>query len=222
MIAITALIVSPSGGPSASSATSVAIVGPASGPLRPAVRLGRACQRVVIVGDSLTIGAAPHHRSELAAAGIPGIVDGLESRRVRVPTATDPALSGILTAELIRRETGEADCWVIGLGTNDISAVSSIDTASAAALVAQQVAAVSPGSRVWWINLSNNRTAESIARARAFNQALDARAATDRSFEVVDWASLVAANPGWSTDGVHVGTTGYRARAALVAAAMAP
>jgi lysophospholipase L1-like esterase len=221
VLAITAVLVSSSSGPAASSATGAAIVAPASGSLQPAVRLGRrVCQRVVIIGDSLTVGAEPHHRAQLVAAGIPGIVDGNTSRRI--PAMSTPQLSGVLTAERIRREWGDADCWVIALGNNDIASVASMSSSTAATLVAQLVAAVSPGARVWWVNVRDVRTAELIAKAATFNGVLDARAASDAAFEVVDWASLVAANPAWSTDGIHVTATGYRARAALVAAAIAP
>jgi lysophospholipase L1-like esterase len=196
------------------------VVSPATGPYETAERLGPpGCRQVVIIGDSLTIGAEPHHRAEMTAAGQEGVVDGRVSRRVGV--TSDPTLSGILTAQRLREDWNDADCWVIGLGNNDIY-VNATDVARSAAIIDQQVAAIPERARIWWINISDTRTPTSVARAAAFNQALADRASRDPGFEVVDWASLLAANPGWSTDGVHVVTTGYRARAALVADALVP
>jgi hypothetical protein len=208
------------GVPVAWSGTLPSVDTPASGSFAPALRLRFwRCERIVIVGDSLTVAADPYHRSELDGAGLLGLVDGRNGRRI--PATTDPANSGVLTAELIRQEWGEADCWVIGLGTNDVN-VNAISVTSSAALIEQQVAVLTPSARVWWINVANRATETSTARSDMFNQALAERAAGDRSFRVIDWATLFDANPAWSSDGVHVGTTGSRARASLVAAALEP
>jgi hypothetical protein len=139
----------------------------------------------------------------------------------RISPTTNADLSGVLTAQRIRVDWGEADCWVIGLGTNDYYVGGSRTVAVAAGLIEQQLGAITPGARVWWVNVYDSSTPGALVGSRTFNRALDERAAIDNRFEVVDWYTLLLANPTWSTDGVHVGTTGSIRRADLVAQALA-
>jgi hypothetical protein len=181
---------------------------------------------VAIVGDSLTAAAAGFHRTELARAEMVGVVDGRNSRRI----TGDPLTSGVPTALKIRQEFGEADCWVIGLGTNDIYA-DATSVAASTRLIEQMLDVLSPYARVWWVNVGLRPIGDPppdplpdpviVARAQWFNQALAQRAAWDGNFRVVDWAALSAANPTWWLDHVHVDRDGSRARAAQVAAAIA-
>jgi lysophospholipase L1-like esterase len=186
-----------------------------------AVRINRLCTRVWMIGDSLTVGSAPAIRSglerlELEAA----LVDGVNNRRI---PATAP-ISGVLAARSIRAEQGEANCWVIALGTNDIS--NGVTTTSRArAVVAEMLAEVTPDARVWWVNVdfrSLDGTTYFPDATRTFNAVLDERAASDLRFEVIDWYTLAEGHPEWflkpdgTADAVHVNATGYAARAALV------
>lgn len=194
--------------------------GAGGGSLAPARRLRLpGCQRVVILGDSLTVGAAPYHRLQLGNASMVGIVDGRNGRRISA-TAGE-AFSGVLAAQRIRRDWGDADCWVIALGTNDHYVGGSRSVAVATGLVEQQLGAITPGARVWWVNVRDTSSTGALVGSRTFNQALVERAAIDSRFEVVDWFTAFLANPGWSGDGIHVGTAGSIERAALVARALA-
>ena len=148
-----------------------------------------------------------------------GIVDGRNGRRISA-TAGE-ALSGVLSAQRIRRDWGDADCWVVALGTNDYYVGGSRTVAVATDLIEQQLGAITPNARVWWVNVRDTSSAEALAGSQRFNQALADRTTIDDRFEVVDWYTLFRANPGWSGDGIHVGTTGSVARAALVARALA-
>ncbi len=194
--------------------------GGGSGSLAPAQRLRPpGCQRVVILGDSLTVGTARYHDLELAKASLVGVVDARKGRRISA--SAGEALSGVLSAQRVRRDWGEADCWVIALGTNDYYVGGSRSVAVATGLIHEQLDAITPGARVWWVNVLDRSSSAALTGSRTFNRALDERAAIDGSFRVVDWYSLFLANPGWSGDGIHVGTSGSIARAALVAAALA-
>lgn len=187
--------------------------------LAPARRLRLpGCQRVVILGDSLTVGAAPFHRLQLSNASMVGIVDGRSGRRISA-TAGE-AFSGVLAAQRIRRDWGDADCWVIALGTNDHYVGGSRSVAVATGLVEQQLGAITPGARVWWVNVRDTSSTAALVGSRTFNRALAERAAIDGRFQVVDWYTAFLANPGWSSDGIHVGTAGSIERAALVARAL--
>ncbi len=189
--------------------------GASGGSLAPAERLKLpGCQRVVILGDSLTVGAATYHRLRLNDASLVGIVDGRNGRRISA-TAGE-ALSGVLTAQRIRRDWGNADCWVVALGTNDYYVGGSRSVAVATGLIDQQLDAITPGARVWWVNVRDTSSTAALDGSRTFNRALVERAAVDDRFQVIDWYALFLANPGWSRDGIHVSTTGSIARAALV------
>jgi lysophospholipase L1-like esterase len=187
-----------------------------------AVRINRLCTRVWVVGDSLTVGSAAALRSgldglELEAA----FVDGAINRRI---PATAP-VSGVLAARSIRAVNGEADCWVIALGTNDIS--NGVTTTSRArAVVAEMLAEVTPKARVWWVNVDfrsvEGAAVDYPAATQTFNAVLDERAASDPRFEVIDWYALAESHPEWflkadgTADPVHVNSAGYTARAAQV------
>ncbi len=186
-----------------------------------AVRINRLCTRVWVIGDSLTEGSASAIQTGLDRLGLDaGLVDGVRNRRI---PATAP-ISGVLAARSIRATNGEANCWVIALGTNDISN-GVATTTRARALVAEMLAEVTPQARVWWVNVDFRSLDGSTYypdATRTFNAVLDERAAADLRFEVIDWYTLAERHPEWflrsdgTADAVHVNSAGYAARAALV------
>ena len=213
-LAVTSVAVAQSDSPAIDSPA-----GAAGASLAPAERLRLpGCMRVVILGDSLTVGAAKYHRLQLENASLVGTVDGRIGRRVA--KTSDPTMSGVLSAARIRRDWGDADCWVVALGTNDYYVGWSDTVAEVTRLIEQQLGAITPDARVWWVNVRDASSTAALAGSQRFNQALVDRAAVDDRFQVVDWYSLFRANAGWSGDGIHVGTAGSIARAALVARAL--
>ncbi len=187
-----------------------------------AVRINRLCTRVWVIGDSLTVGSAAALRSGLDGLELEAhVVDGVINRRI---PATAP-ISGVLAARSIRATNGEANCWVIALGTNDISN-GVTTTARARVAVAEMLAEVTPQARVWWVNV-DFRSIEGAAvdyptATRTFNAVLNERAASDLRFQVIDWYTLAESHPEWflkpdgTADAVHVNSAGYTARAAQV------
>lgn len=189
-----------------------------------AVRINRLCTRVWMIGDSLTVGSATAIQSGFDRLALEAeVVDGVNSRRISV-NAQPVERSGVLAARSIRAANGEANCWVIALGTNDISSGVTTTTRARAA-VTEMLAEVTPDARVWWVNVDFRSLDDSTYHPDAtatFNAVLDERAAADLRFEVIDWYTLAEGHPEWflkpdgTSDPVHVNSTGYAARAAQV------
>lgn len=181
------------------------------------------CNRVVVVGDSLMDNAEPWLRAGLKEAGLTYEVDAQPSRRI--PATVRPPYSGVTAARSIRATWGEADCWLVALGSNDLI-FGAGDPAIADAMIAEMTAALTPGARVWWMNLDYHRDPDFgfdfVAATATFNSRLDARALADPGFTVIDWYSLAEANLGWFFDPVHVDRTGSIVRAQQAVAALQP
>ena len=181
------------------------------------------CRRAIVIGDSLTDNARPWLVSGLRDAGVDAYVDAQPSRRI--PAAVRAPYSGVQAARSARAAFGEAGCWVIALGSNDL-VFGGGEAAVAAALVDEMLGAVTPGAQVWWVNVNYHRDPEvafGFAAATAvFNRAVADRAGRDRSLTVLDWYALSEANPGWFFDPVHVDRAGSIARARWTVDALAP
>lgn len=172
------------------------------------------CRRVIVIGDSLMDNSRPWLVGGLDDAGFDAFVDAQPSRRI--PAAVRAPYSGVQAAAAVRATFGEADCWVIALGSNDL-VFGAGDPVVADAVIDDMLAAVTPGALVWWVNLNYHRDPEidfGFAAATAvFNARLDARADTDPELTLIDWYSLSEANLQWFFDPVHVDRTGSIARA---------
>ncbi len=179
------------------------------------------CRRVVVIGDSLMDNSRPWLVSRLADAGFDALVDAQPSRRI--PAIVRVPYSGVRAAEAVRADFGEAECWVIALGSNDLP-YGGLDAAVIGSWFDEMLDAVSPGARVWWVNLAYHRDPRwsfDFPRASSlFNTVLAERAAGDPNLEVIDWHTLAEANLHWFFDPVHVDRTGSIARAELTVAAL--
>ena len=118
---------------------------------------------------------------------------------------------------------GDADCWVIALGSNDL-VYGGGDSNTAASMIDSMLASVTPDSSVWWVNLDYHRdprmSFDFVRATSTFNATLDARADIDVNLSVIDWYSLAESHLEWFFDPVHVDTTGSRARAQQVVDAL--
>lgn len=181
------------------------------------------CRRVAVVGDSLMDNAEPWLRAELRDAGFDHVVDAQPSRRI--PARVRAPYSGVQAALEIRTTFGEADCWVVALGSNDLI-FGGDRPDEAAAMIDEMLAALTPGSPVWWVNVNYRRDPRTsfdfVGATRVFNAALDARAAASPGVTVIDWYTLSAANPDWFFDPVHVDRAASIVRAEFTVAALPP
>jgi hypothetical protein len=160
--------------------------------------------------------------SALGQAGYSFVIDAQPSRRI--PESVRAPYSGVIAARQVRSTWGEADCWVIALGSNDLVYGGGVPTV-AASLIESMLASVTPGSSIWWVNLDYHRdprlSFDFAGATSTFNTALEARAAVDANLTVIDWYSLAESHLEWFFDPVHVDTTGSRARAQQVVDAIA-
>lgn len=179
------------------------------------------CRRVVVIGDSLMDNSRPWLVDGLDDAGFDAFVDAQPSRRI--PDSVRAPYSGVKAARAVRASFGEAECWVIALGSNDLVFGAGAD-ATAAALVDQMLAAVTPGARVWWVNVNYHRDPDIAfgfpAATAVFNRAVADRAGRDPLVTLIDWYTLSEANLGWFFDPVHVDRTGSIERARQTVAAL--
>ena len=112
---------------------------------------------------------------------------------------------------------------MVALGSNDLVFGAGV-RATADAVIDEMLAAVTPGARVWWVNLNYHRDPDIAfgfpAATAVFNQALADRAASDPDVTILDWYAYSEANLGWFFDPVHVDRPGSIARARFTVAAL--
>lgn len=156
---------------------------------------------VLVVGDSLAVGARPH-----LEAALPGW---------RVTTSAE---TGRGTSEGVAEITGASSLppvVAVSLGTNDDpSAVSTFSGAVRAVLEA-----AGPSGCVVWANIV--RPPYNGVSYAGYNRALDRLTAANPNLLIVDWAAMIRSNPGWlAADGVHATPSGYAARGQAFAQAV--
>jgi hypothetical protein len=113
----------------------------------------------------------------------------------------------------------DPDAVVILLGANNVNQGGW--TAGDEAQLDRMLAAVGRARCVRWINASTTTgLADYDAAAVAFNRSLARNAARYPRVRVVDWASRIAADPGWLIPGdIHLTATGREAMARTIATA---
>ncbi len=113
---------------------------------------------------------------------------------------------------------------MVALGSNDLI-FGGGDPMIAASLIDSMLAAVTPGSSVWWVNLDYHQDPQVafnfVGATSSFNSTLDARAALAENVTVIDWYSLAESHREWFFDPVHVDSIGSQARAQQVVDALA-
>jgi lysophospholipase L1-like esterase len=163
---------------------------------------------VVIIGDSLTVGARPDLERSLASAGIYAVLDAAVSRHTAAGYA-EP-FSGVRALRRVR-DGNQPKLVVAALGTNDITPSSTRASArrDVAAIVSEAGSA-----RVCWVEL-HRRGAD--AAALAFERANGwFREAVEEAGGC--WLSWTPSPDEWAGDGVHLTGAGYARRAAQLSA----
>jgi hypothetical protein len=178
------------------------------------IRPPSGCRRVAVIGDSLSDNSRPWLVSGLSEAGFAAVVDAQPSRRI--PSSVPAPYSGVMAAREVRATFGDADCWVVALGSNDLP-YGGLDRASIGGWFDEMLGAVTPGAHVWWVNVDYHRDPrwafDFVGATSLFNAALADRASDDPYLDVIDWHALAEANVHWFFDPVHVDRTGSIARA---------
>ncbi len=157
---------------------------------------------VLDLGDSLSVGTAPYLHRRL--------------RAYRFVVLTDVGLHAYDVASIVsERRATLPHVVVVSAGTNDDPRI--VSTFSRAV---SKVLAVAGSERcVVWPTIV--RPPANGASYDGLNRVLGRLAERHRNLVLVDWAGLVQRHPKWlSSDGVHPGVMGYRARAAAIASAI--
>lgn len=153
-----------------------------------------AAASVLVVGDSLEVGSAPHLRAALGATAV-----DIDAKRGRTSSEGVAAL-----ADRIRPEH---EVVVFPLGTNDLSADALAASLSAAAQLA--------GGRCMVV--------ATIVRRRPPASELNrvvAQFAAGGEVQVADWRAAASAPEALGRDGTHATGAGYALRASLLAEAV--
>jgi hypothetical protein len=155
---------------------------------------------VLDVGDSLSVGAAPYLRARL--------------RGYRIEPVHDVGLHAYDAARIVSVTRPLPSVLVVSAGTNDDPRIVSSFVHSVGTVVRNA------GSRcVVWPTIV--RPPAVGATYAGLNDALIRSAQRNRNLVLVDWVHMVRVHPWWlAADGVHVSSAGYRARAAVIAAAI--
>jgi lysophospholipase L1-like esterase len=154
---------------------------------------------VLVIGDSLTVGAAEH-----------GLGDGHSW------DWTIRAVVGLTTEQAASAASGfgseRYDVVIVALGTNDARD----DEATYQARIDEMMAALGDASRVIWVNV-DAQTPQLSSAARGVNPAIAAGPARHPELELADWDAYVRGRDDMAGlragDGVHYNAEGYEVRA---------
>jgi lysophospholipase L1-like esterase len=156
-------------------------------------------RRLLVDGDSLSVGTAPYLPRELG--------------RWKVIQSTSVSRHAYEGAAVMRAFGRRLPRVIhISLGTNDDP--HSVDAFRSA--IREVMAVAGPRRCVVWANIV--RPAVAGASYAGYNRALAQESRPRENLRVVNWARLVRDNPHWlADDGVHVSAEGYQVRARAVA-----
>ncbi|MGB3411867.1 MAG: hypothetical protein WBA45_11790 [Microthrixaceae bacterium] len=161
-----------------------------------ATAAGAQGRHVVVVGDSILLGAQNQLAAQYARIGWTATLDMAVSRST---------LAGLDAIERHRGELG--DSLVIGLGANDAG-----DTAAFKSRVERVLNAISEVPHVYWLTIAEVRPYYPAA-----NQVLRDAASTHPNLTVIEWAQHAAATPtATGSDGLHLTSFGATEMANLV------
>jgi lysophospholipase L1-like esterase len=172
----------------------------AAGSASKSVRTWPPNANVFVVGDSLTFGE--HKLGNQTRA----------YRSFNLTAAVDAAVGRSASGgvAVLRKTTTLPETVVFALGTND-----ACGNIAAFSQQLSQAKALARNSRFVVVTVH----APACRNAAGVNSRIRAFAARHRGVVVADWASAAAQNPSWvSSDGIHLTTPGYRARALFIAA----
>jgi peptidoglycan/LPS O-acetylase OafA/YrhL len=196
---------------------------------RPPARPGNsACRAVVHIGDSTSEGLTSHEylprryeRIEARYAHVGATVQHYEISGARSIVETYEGEPNAEEAARYWKRRGYRGCWVLALGTNDAADVavgSNVDMKERINRMMQTI-----GRRpALWVNVKSLEGSGPYAESsmRAWNEALLESCRRYPNMRVFDWAGVVR-DPWFIEDGIHFTSPGYKARALLIARALA-
>lgn len=171
---------------------------------------------VVMIGDSITVGATPQLEAMFTYLAFTSIkIDAQVSRRIEVGNGRNEPLNGIAVANKLIQERTPDELWVVALGTNDIGKGMNDD--SYRTLIDKMLAVVPSQRLLVWVNCIRwDRPAD------GFNSVLAERLGARGNSVVADWFTQVQQRPNeLLADGIHPNKEGSTVFAYTVANAIA-
>ena len=178
--------------------------------------------RIVMIGDSITVGALPYLEERYAALGYPdAVIEAQSGKRINVNAGENPSgtflASTLVEALEANGDTDHADeLWVIALGTNDINQYPSADELGAA--IDSLLAAVPAESEIVWIDTAYVGEQEGTDMV---NATIVERTERRGDSSIGPWSNVAYREGVLSSDGVHPTEVGSEVFAATVVAAAA-
>ncbi len=170
-------------------------------------------ESVVMIGDSITVGAQPYLQEQLEQLGFEEVVIvAQELKRVSQNIRDNP--SGVDIAAFVADDSSrDADeqLWIVALGTNDISQYNSVD--DIVAELETMVDSVPEDAPLIWINTYFADRPEDTAEV---NAAIEEVISSRDNAAVGRWDEIAPSEGVLRSDGVHPGDDGAKVFAALV------
>ncbi|MEP1124192.1 MAG: GDSL-type esterase/lipase family protein [Ilumatobacter sp.] len=175
-------------------------------------------ESVVMIGDSITVGAQPFLQEQLQQLGFADVtIVAQELKRVSQNISNNP--SGADIASFVAGESsrpGDEQLWIVALGTNDISQYGSVDE-----IVAEMetvIDAMPDDAPLVWVNTYFADRPEDTAEVNAaIEQVIDSRG----NAVVGQWNQIAPSDGVLRGDGVHPNSDGAKVFAALVTTTVA-
>ncbi len=164
-------------------------------------------REVVVIGDSITVAAAP--QIVAGATGIDADVTVLAEVGRRITFGTQPPAGTDVLAEVLA--DGDPDLVVVALGTNDIGKYSTIE--EYAAEVGELVDLLPEDQPLVWINTYHSRLADESA---ALNAAVLEKLSERGTATIGRWSSIAQRDGMLRRDGFHPSDDGTQEFADLV------
>jgi peptidoglycan/LPS O-acetylase OafA/YrhL len=186
------------------------------------------CHAVVHIGDSTSEGLtstnylpSPGDRSEAQYARVGAPTSYFSISGARSIVETYEGEPNAYEAALAWQAEGFHGCWVFALGTNDTADVYVGGSVGQLERIEKMMSAVGD-EPVLWVNVKSLETSGPYAAANMleWDKALLEACPRYPNMRVYDWASDVK-DAWFIDDGIHFTTPGYRARARLIADALA-
>jgi peptidoglycan/LPS O-acetylase OafA/YrhL len=189
---------------------------------------GTSCTSVVHIGDSTSEGlVSPNYlpkRSERIEARYAD--QGVRREHMEISGATSivETLPGGTNAQDVAHgliDNGYDGCWVLALGTNDAADVYVGSSVSLSTRIDKMMSVVGD-QPVMWVNVKSLVGSGPYAETNMeqWNTALEDACAKYPNMRIFDWAGAVK-DPWYIPDGIHYTSAGYKARALLIAKALA-
>lgn len=160
--------------------------------------------RVVMVGDSLTVGATPALEDRYGLLGLDASIEAQTGKRMAMSSQGNPSGAAVTEFVAANGDGDHADeVWVIALGTNDIGQYAGPDDMAAA--VNEVLDAVPEEAALVWVDTYIRGRGDD---AEALNTVIRDRVARRGDSVIAPWTAFAEADGVLSGDGVHPTTDG--------------